>query len=204
MEDLITYLEEHRGPWSYLVIAASALIEYVVPPFPGDTVALGAVFLAATAGYSPWLVHLALTAGSIVGGQGAWGFGRWVAARREVSPRFLHGRRTEKALREVQARFERHGPWYLAVNRFVPALRAFFFVAAGMSGMSFWRVAFWGGLSAAAWNGLILAVGFSVGRNLEALERLYERYTWGALIVVGLVLAVFLWRVLRGNGDEDG
>ena len=43
-----------------------------------------------------------------------------------------------------------------------------------------------------------------MGRNLEALERLYERYTWGALIVVGLVLAVFLWRVLRGNGDEDG
>ena len=47
----------------------------------------------------------------------------------------------------------KRGNWYLAANRFLPALRAFFFVGAGLANMPLRAVIFWGGLSAAVWNG---------------------------------------------------
>lgn len=197
MDEVVAYLQRIEGPSAYLALLIAAMIEYVVPPLPGDTFALAGVALAATAGYSPWLVHAALTLGAMLGGQLAFGFGRYVSARRERSPGFLHGPRTDRALDEVRRRFEKHGAAYLLVNRFIPALRAFFFVGAGLAKMSPWKVAAYGGVSAAAWNALLLLAGWALGSNLEALVTLVRRYTWTVLGVVALVVLVALSRIVR-------
>lgn len=200
--ELIATLQAAEGPLGYLALALAALVEYVVPPFPGDTVALAGVFLAATAGWSPLQVHLALTSGSIVGGLMAWSFGRWLGAHRDRWPRFLQGPRTEAALAEVCRRFDRHGPAYLALNRFLPALRAFFFVGAGLSGMRAIPVVLWGGVSAAIWNGLLLAVGYLVGRNWERLQGVYRLY---GLVALGVVVGgLLLWGGLRARRARRG
>ena len=200
--EAIAALQAAEGPLAYLALAAAALVEYVVPPFPGDTVALAGVFLAATAGWSPLYVHLALTGGSIVGGLMAWSFGRWLAAHQERWPRLLRGPRADSALTEVRRRFDRHGPAYLALNRFLPALRAFFFVGAGLAGMRPWPVVVWGGLSAALWNGLLLGFGYLIGRNWERLMGAYRAYALAALgVVVGGAL---LWGLFFRRGRAKG
>jgi membrane protein DedA with SNARE-associated domain len=199
MDDVVAYLREIEGPYAYLALLLSAMIEYVVPPLPGDTFALAGIALAATAGYSPWLVHAALTIGATLGGQLAWAFGRYVRRRREQSPSFLHGPRTERALDEVRRRFEKHGAAYLLANRFVPALRAFFFVAAGLSNMPGWKVALYGGVSAAAWNGLLLLVGWALGSNLDRLAAFVRQYTWVALAAFALAIVIALWRTRRAR-----
>ena len=150
-------MEGLEGPLGYVVLALSALIEYLFPPFPGDTVALFGVFLAATAGYSPLGVFVALTLGSIIGGVATWGFGRWLGDRKERWPKFLRRPSIERGLDKVQRGFETRGAWYLAANRFLPALRAFFFVGAGLARLPLRSVLIWGGLSAIAWNALLLA-----------------------------------------------
>jgi membrane protein DedA with SNARE-associated domain len=78
---------------------------------------------------------------------------------------------------------------YLAVNRFLPALRAFFFVGAGLSRMRPGAVLLYGGLSALVWNALLLGVGYAVGNNWDALRDLAERYTVATLILVAVVVA---------------
>lgn len=198
MDEWLAFFEDTEGPLAYLALGASALVEYVFPPFPGDMATLVAVFLAATAGYRWWLVHLVLTFGSTVGGTLVWGFGRWLKKHEDRWPRFLKGEKTKRALDRLTQRFEKRGPWYLALNRFIPAFRALFFVAAGLAGMRLRAVLFFGALSAAAWNGILLAVGFSVGSNIERLEQLYRQYTVVALSVVGVFVVgaagVALWR----------
>lgn len=77
---------------------------------------------------------------------------------------------------------------YLAVNRFLPALRAFFFVGAGLSRMNVVTVIVFGGLSAAVWNALLMAIGYAVGSNWEVLRELAERYTVATFILVGVVV----------------
>ncbi|HEY8432880.1 MAG TPA: hypothetical protein VIL20_31125, partial [Sandaracinaceae bacterium] len=128
MDELLAWLKEAEGPLAYVVLALASLIEYVFPPFPGDTVALFGVFLAASSGYSVARVYAALNAGALAGGMSAYALGRWIAVRRERrTPRFLRGQQVRRAIDAVLARFERHGAAYLALNRFVPALRSVFF-----------------------------------------------------------------------------
>jgi membrane protein DedA with SNARE-associated domain len=91
---------------------------------------------------------------------------------------------------------------YLAVNRFLPALRAFFFVGAGLSRMSLGAVILYGGISALLWNAMLMGVGYAVGNNWEALSDLAERYTVATLtlivvVVVGIV-ARFVYDARRG------
>lgn len=199
MDDVVAYMQQIEGPYAYLALLLAAMVEYVVPPLPGDTFALAGITLASSAGYSPWLVHATLTLGAMIGGQLAWLFGRFIRRRRESSPRFLHGPRTERALDDVRRRFEKHGAAYLLANRFVPALRAFFFVGAGLANMSGWKVALYGGLSAAAWNALLMLVGWALGSNLARLAELVSQYTWIALGLFVVVIVVGIWRAKRSK-----
>ena len=203
MEELLDWLQQSEGPLAYVVIGLASLVEYVFPPFPGDTVSLFSVVLAATAGYSVIWVYVSLNVGAVVGGMGAYYAGRWIGRRRvEHRPRFLRSQQARKALDAVLARFDRHGAAYLALNRFVPALRAFFFLAAGMTGMNPWKVALWGGLSACAWNGILLGVGWILGANFEQLESWVETYSAVAIGVVVLVVAVGAWRWWRSARQD--
>jgi membrane protein DedA with SNARE-associated domain len=77
---------------------------------------------------------------------------------------------------------------YLVVNRFLPALRAFFFVGAGLSRMSLGAVILYGGISALLWNAILMGVGYAVGSNWEALSDLAERYTVATLTLIVVVV----------------
>jgi len=189
MEELLRWLEGAEGPLAYVVLGGAAALEYVVPPLPGDTITLFGTVLAGTAGYSLALVYLTMTLGSIAGSLLPWALGLWLGHREERWPGFLRGEGTRRAIHNVIDRFERHGGAYLAVNRFLPALRAVFFLAAGMSELPLLKVVLFGGLSAAVWNALILGVGYSVGHNWERLRGLSESYTLLSLLAVGLLAA---------------
>ena len=198
IEDLLSWLEQSEGPLAYLVLALAGSIEYVVPPFPGDTIVLFGSVLAGTAGYSVWLVYTCLTGGSIGGSLLAYAFGAWIGRNEERWPRFMRGEKTRERIRTVIRRFERHGAAYLAINRFLPAFRAVFFLAAGMAELSVWKVIVFGGASAAVWNAGILGLGYALGHNYEDLQRVYREYTVVSLAVVGAIALFFvvrwLWR----------
>lgn len=192
---LLRWLASHEGPFGYLALCFAAALEYVFPPFPGDTITLFGVFLAGSAGYSPWLVYLAIDVGSVLGGLGAYAVGRRIARDPGNPPRLLRGRRTRAALAEVQLRFERHGAVYLALNRFLPALRAFFFVGAGLARVPVSRVILWGAVSASAWNALLFVLGWAVGGNWRRLSALASTYAWIALGVGVVAVALFAYVV---------
>ena len=175
-----------------LLLGVSAGIEYVFPPFPGDTITLIGAVLAATAGWS-WLgVFGALLAGSLAGAALNWRLGRWLDATRDRDGRLQRWMRRDDVaprLDRLTDAFARHGSAYIALNRFLPAFRSLFFIAAGMAGLPLGRVLAFAALSAALWNALILAAGAAVGYNLDALIALghtYSSLVWGVMIVGSL------------------
>jgi len=197
LDEFLHTLEHGPHYWAYALVLAAAAIEYIFPPVPGDTVALFAVALAVRAQLSWVLVYLAMTLGALLGGLAAWGFGLWLANHEESWPSFLRTPGATRALDALRRGYEQHGAMYLVVNRFLPALRAFFFVGAGMSRMNVGPVIVFGGISAALWNALLMGVGYAVGNNWDVLRDLAERYAVGTLIlvviaVIGLI-ARFVW-----------
>jgi membrane-associated protein len=196
VDEFLQTLEHGPRAWAYLLVAGASGIEYVVPPVPGDTVALFAVALAVRAQLHWLLVYLSMTAGALLGGFVAWRFGWWLAAHEERWPRFLKTATATRALDAVRRGYASHGPMYLAANRFLPALRAFFFVGAGVARMPLGAVLFYGGISALIWNALLLAAGYAVGSNWDTLRELTERYTFATLTLVFVAIVGIVARFI--------
>lgn len=197
LDEFLHTLEHGPQYWAYALVVAAVAIEYIFPPVPGDTVALFAVALAVRAQLSWVLVYLSMTLGALLGGLAAWGFGVWLANHEESWPSFLKTPGATRALDAVRRGYDRHGAMYLVANRFLPALRAFFFVGAGVSRMNVGPVIVFGGISAAIWNALLMGIGYAVGSNWDVLRDLAERYAVATLILVVIVvvgvIARFVW-----------
>jgi membrane-associated protein len=185
------------GPWAPLILFAASLIEHVFPPFPGDLiVVLGAWY--AHAGQVSWAASfLAVTAGAVFGAWIDYRIGAWAGRQLDARAARLGGLSSERLAR-FEASYRRWGVWLLLGNRFLPAVRAFVFVAAGASGIPVVRVIVLGGISAALWNAALLGAGALLARNAEELVALVERYDQVAMYAIGAVAVVFValvwWR----------
>ncbi|HET8542110.1 MAG TPA: DedA family protein [Anaeromyxobacter sp.] len=198
------------GPAAPAILFAATLVEYVFPPFPGDlVVVLGAWY--AVDGAISWPVALvAVTAGALAG---AWIDYRVGAALGPRLDRRLARRSplSEERLRRFESSYRRWGVLLLLANRFLPGVRAFLFVAAGASGIPLRTVLLFGGISAIAWNVVLLAVGGLAVHNSAELVAFVEQYTrvaWAVLAAgAAIVAVVVLWRrreaarASRAEGD---
>ena len=198
MVEFLDNLISHIGLLGLLVLGLAAAVEYVVPPFPGDTITLlGGVY--AVRGEHPWpLVFLVVVAGSVVGALINYQVGRWLVGRFERKPGDVFFGISHARLEAVQSQMRHKGPWLLLANRFIPGVRGLIFVAAGAAHMPRSNALILGALSAMAHTGLVLALGAAVGGNLERLAALVTRYQYAVvgLVVVG-VLGVLVLMLAR-------
>ncbi len=176
-----------------LVLGAAAFVEYVFPPFPGDTVVVAGAVWAVQADHGFAGVLVAVTLGALLGTVVDWFVGRKAASQLDR----LSERRRGQVERLVVG-FRRVGPVLLVANRFVPGVRALFFVAAGVAELKLWVVVLWSTVSAALWNGALLGLGAWVGWNLEALLEAVRQVGLGvaaALVVLGVgAWALWTWQ----------
>jgi membrane protein DedA with SNARE-associated domain len=184
---IIDLVAHHRGPAGLALLGLCAFIEYVFPPFPGDIVVVFGAFLVASRGWSAPGVFGAVTGGSIAGFMLVYALGRRMK-HTEARP----------AVHDLVGRFSRHGALYLVINRFLPSLRALFFVAAGMARLPPWKVLVFGSISALMWNALLFALGATAGHNWPRLQQMFLTYgtvAWAIIAVLLLaLLARWLWR----------
>ncbi|MFW6087428.1 MAG: DedA family protein [Myxococcota bacterium] len=198
VEDIIAFMEREHGPLPYAMLALSGILEVVFPPWPGDVLVMAGALLAANSEYVAPYVYAASTVGSTLGGLAVHAVGEWAGSQRERWPRMFRGPRTERAIDAIVQGFRNRGGAYLAINRFWPSMRALFFLAAGVAKVPRWQVVVFGGISAAAWTGLIFGLSWVVGHNLDRMRALYRDYTLGTTVVMIVLAAGWLaWRGFR-------
>jgi len=201
VSEWVDWIQALPGWVGAVVLFLGAMVEYVFPPFPGDTVVVAGSALVTLFGWRLWPVMFLVTAGSVAGSMVSWLVGRALArsGRRGVA----RGGKGRIAVDMLAERFERHGAAYLALNRFMPGVRTFFFVGAGWVGIDWRETVLWSTLSAAVWNALLVALGYWVGDNLPLLEQLLARYAAGVGIVIVGVIGWQAWRIGRALRKED-
>lgn len=201
LKEILETILEHGDQVSdhvlFFAMFAGSLLEYIFPPVPGDLwTAAGAILIARGHGFLP--VFLGVNIGSAAGFLLDYAFGWWLSNPqrqfRHWGPRW---ERLGRGIDSVAAGFDRHPAFYLVVNRFLPGVRAFFFVAAGFGRVPLWKVLTFGLLSSVAWNLLLIAAGYAVGRQFDRLIDWMEHYTWGAWVVLAVVVIVIAVRFLR-------
>lgn len=182
------HLVESSPLWlSMLVLFLAAWIEYILPPFPGDTLMVIGGFFVAQGALPLELTFIVLTLGSVTGCVLAWGLGhQGLGLRRLITPAYLE---------RIKQNYARWGIWILIVNRFIPGLRGAFMLSAGLIKMPLKPILIWGTLSSVIWNSALLGLGYVFSDSLENLLQIFEAYGKSVLILIGLiVIGVFLFR----------
>lgn len=196
--DLIDRLAEIPESIILVLVALGSCIEYIFPPAPADSATLAASVLASRSGASWGLIALCGTLGSIAGSIIAWYIGRWIVRSGRVDK--LKPSQREGIERVLRA-FERHGPIWLCANRFLPGLRAFFFIAAAMAGIPLRVSTFWAAISAALWSILLVTLGVSLARNLETLAMWMQRIQVVGGVIVALIVIAAVRYFLRARKE---
>ncbi len=208
MEEMIRQViaeSEKISDWLlFVAMVLGSAIEYVFPPVPGDLWTAGGAILIAH-GKSFWAVFLGVNLGSLLGFLIDYRFGVWLARPerrfRTWGPRW---ERFGRGIDRVAKGFERHTAFYLVINRFLPSVRAFFFVTAGYARVPLWKVIVYGLASAVVWNLLFIGAGYLVGRNLDRLLAWLHTYNIIAWSVLGAVAVALLVRYLMKRSGSAG
>jgi membrane protein DedA with SNARE-associated domain len=183
LQQVFDYMSGQAVWWGLLLLAVSAMVEYVVPPFPGDTVTLAGAVLIPQAGWPVWGVFGAVMVGTALGAAVDWRAGVWLVEHDGKDTwlhRWLDRPKVRPRVDTLIGQFERYGTIY---------------IAAGMARIDLFRTLLWGCLGAALWNAVILGAGYTVGYNLQELAVLLDQYSrvfWIVLAVV--VLGWILWK----------
>ncbi len=101
---------------------------------------------------------------------------------------------TAARLDRVHRWFQYVGDWLLAIGYFIPGVRHFTAIVAGMSDLEFGTFAKFAYTGAAVWVASFLYIGYIVGENWQAALQLVHRYTL-VFATAAMALALIAWGV---------
>lgn len=169
---------------------------------PGDSLIVTAGLLAATTGvFNVWGLGALLTVASIAGNTAGYHIGRAAGPRlfsREDSLLF-----NKKHLYRAREFYERHGGKTVIIARFMPIVRTFVPVVAGMGQMGYRRYAVYNIVGGIAWIWSMLFIGYVLGRYIPGVDQHIET------VIILVVLASLLpgligWLRTRSSTREPG
>jgi len=107
---------------------------------------------------------------------------------------------TEERIQKAHAWFERVGHWGLTFGYFIPGVRHLTAYAAGMSCVGKRQFAFFATLGGVLWVATFVALGYFLGEQWRAVQRVVDRYLMWFAIAAATALVVFLlWRRPRAK-----
>jgi undecaprenyl-diphosphatase len=173
------------GQYGYLIIFFGVMLESVGIPLPGETILIAAGFLVHQGTLGPGATVVSGISGTILGNH----IGYWVGLEggRSFVLRWGHyvGVTSER-LGSVERFFTEHGGKAVFLARFVPGLRAFGALVAGIGRMPLKTFLFYNVLAGAVWATASVLIGYLFSGSLDLIE------AWFGLVSVVLVLLLIL------------
>ena len=193
------YLLEHFGTALIWVSLGIIFIEcgLLFPILPGDSL-LFAMGLFVATGKLPINLGLALVLlflAAFLGNVSGYEIGRAVGpALERREGRFIK----RKYFEQTHEFFDRHGNKALVIGRFVPVVRTFITVVAGIGQMERRRFLTWSAVGAALWTLSITLLGYFLGQAFPVLQDKLD-VAVVVIVLVSLVPAAIEWWRHRGD-----
>lgn len=187
----------------YFGLVFLMVLENVFPPIPSEVILPLAGYMASQDRLLLGGVIAAGTFGSVLGQLPLYWAGRKFGQQRLCRFAARHGRWLAVSPRDIDrasAWFDRRGAWTVLVCRLIPGLRSLISIPAGMHRMPMATFLLWTSVGTAAWSALLAWAGYWLGSNFEQVSTWLGPVSW---IVLGAIVAIYLWRVLTHRGEAD-
>jgi membrane-associated protein len=194
------WLLERFGSQFFWVSAAIVFVEcgLLFPILPGDSLlfAVGLFIAEGSIKVNIAVACLLLTVVAFAGNVVGYEIGRAIGA-----PLYQRDRRfiKKKYFDETHAFFEKHGAKALVLGRFVPIVRTFITVVAGVGRMDRRHFFMWSAVGAALWATGITLLGYFLGNAFPILKDHLEAAILLIVLVSVIPMAVELVRARRGG-----
>jgi membrane-associated protein len=176
------------GPWALLGVCAIVFVEtgLLVGFFlPGDTLLFFTGVLTLTGHFTEplWLIVVAVVIAAVLGDQVGYTIGR--RAGPAVFERRESGFFSRASVERTQGFFDRFGGAAVMVARFVPVVRTFAPVAAGVGRMRWALFSLFNVIGAAVWATAVILIGYGLGQ-IPGVADFVSRYL--DLVLIGIVV----------------
>lgn len=196
-------LLDGAGPWAVALVCLIAFVEtgLLIGFFlPGDTLLFftGVFVSTGVIGLPVPVVILLVAVAAFLGDQLGFVIGRSTGPR--IFERKDSGLFSRASAARTQGFFDRFGGWAVTVARFVPVVRTFAPVAAGVGRMRYAHFVGFNALGAAVWSTAIILLGFLLGR-IPGVADFVGKYI--DVVLIGIVvisvggIALTYWRQRR-------
>jgi len=199
LDRFLNFLDALPSAVLYLLLGLSAFVENIFPPIPGDTITAFGAFLVGAHRLDFMGVYLSTTLGSLAGFMALFWIGNLLGRKffLEKDYRLF----SAESILKAELWFQKYGYFLILLNRFFPGIRSIISLAGGISKLGVFRVALLALISAAAWNLIWIAIGYSLGNNWELVKEkmgaILFQYNLSFLAVASLVILIFLLRMIR-------
>ena len=194
---------EHPFEWreavriAWVALAAVVFLETGAMAFflPGDSLLVIAGFFASRGELSLGVLNALLMPLAIAGDACSYSIGRHLGPRlftRPTSRLFKPGH-----LRAADAFYARHGGKAIVLARFVPVVRTFIPVVAGIAGMAYSRFFAFNVVGGVGWVGSLTSLGYLLGARFPWLRERTEVVVLAVVAVSLLPVLLEAWRARR-------
>ena len=196
-------MEHFLATWGYAALFLATFLSSMLIPV-GSEVAMGYAGALASGMVGSSGDHLQLWAaivvailGEVVGSMAGYAIGRY-GGRPAVDRLGKYILLSHRDLDRVEAWFKRRGDPFVFFGRFIPLLRSFVSVVAGLGEMAFGPFIIFTVIACSIWCATLISIGYALGASWHSVIKgfSYAGYIVAALFVVAIVVAVVhRWRV---------
>jgi membrane-associated protein len=153
---------------------------------PGDSLLVTAGLLASQGYLNVWVMGLLLSVAAVVGDTVGYGIGKAAGPRLFTRQDSLLFRKAH--LERAHAFYEKHGGKTIVIARFMPIIRTFAPVVAGVGAMHYQRFLMFNVVGALAWVWSMLMIGYVLGRYIPGIDKHIDK----------VIIAVIFLSILPG------
>ena len=169
--------------WSYLVIAAVAMVDAFFPLVPSETLVVLGGNLASSGDLVLMLVIVSGAVGAVVGDNISYAIGRWVGEH--TVKRVFRSQKSRERLEWAERTLDERGAYIILVGRFIPGGRTAVTFSAGYVHTLTWRrFIVYDVIACTLWATYAALLGYFGGKTFE------DHPFWGIALALGIALTL--------------
>lgn len=163
--------------------------------FPGDSLLFTAGLLASQGYFNIYILLPLVIACSILGNMVGYSFGKFVGPMlftKEDSFFF-----NKKNITKSKNFYDKHGSKALIIGRFVPVVRTFIPIVAGVGQMNYKKFFAYNVIGALIWAGAVTVSGYFLGSQIKDIDKYLLPITFAIIVISFLPVVYEFWKERR-------